>query len=651
MTRWPFESILIANRGEIALRIMRSVHALGLKSVAIFSDADVDAPHVRAADRAVRVGPALAAKSYLDAGAIIAAARAVGAGAVHPGYGFLSENAAFAAACVASGLIFVGPGAEAIRVMGDKRLAKERMRSAGVPCIPGYLGQAQDVQAFITVAREIGFPVMVKAAAGGGGRGMRLVTEEGALAAALTSAASEAKNAFGDGTLYLEKALSGARHVEVQIIADSHGNTLHLGERDCSIQRRHQKIVEESPSPAVSADLRARMTADAVAAAGAIGYENAGTVEFLLDADGRYYFLEMNTRLQVEHPVTELVTGLDLVELQLRVAAGERLPLQQADVRLAGHAIEVRLYAEDPSRDFLPQTGRIACWRPAEGDGVRTDAGIAVGQEISSHYDPMLAKIIAHGQDREEARRRLAAAVERTLLLGVPTNKDYLARILRHAAFAAGTATTDFIAGMEAEPAPEEPETLRAAAALLFCWPEAMSVRDWRRAGEGQWLVRLGGDPVRVARDRAGAATVHLGRRAVSLAPLSMADGELVLMANSVIERFQFHRDGDGLEVAGMGATRRFAEVVSETLSGSKRSDDGRLTAPISGRVVRIGATVGESLAANTCVVVIEAMKMEYEIRTSVAGIFASIHIELGAQVDARQLLAIVTASEQGSAT
>ena len=649
MNTWPFDSVLVANRGEIALRILRSVHALGLRSVAVFSDADIDAPHVRAADQAVRIGPAPVGSSYLDVQAILYAARLSGAGAVHPGYGFLSENAAFCKACTDVGLVFIGPGAEAIRVMGDKRLAKERMQSAGVPCIPGYLGSAQDVDAFIAAAKAVGYPVMIKAAAGGGGRGMRLIAQESALAAGLESAGSEARNAFGDGTLYLEKALHGARHVEVQVIADRQGNTLHLGERDCSVQRRHQKIVEEAPSPAVNADLRARMTADAVTAARAIGYENAGTVEFLLAADGSYYFLEMNTRLQVEHPVTEMVTGLDLVELQLRVAAGERLPLTQSQVRLNGHAIEVRLYAEDPARGFLPQTGQVACWRPAQGEGVRTDAGIAQGQAVTPYYDPMLAKIIAFGKDREEARRRLAAAVERTVILGVPTNKDYLARILRHAAFAAGSATTDFVAQLEAEPPQAEPKSLRAVAALLFCWPDGMTVKTWRDAGEGQWLVPLGGEPVRVNRDRAGNASIRLHERTVSLRPLFIDSAQVTVAIDSLVQKFQFHRNERGIEVAGPGATRRYSELLPDTLRSARSGGDGRLFAPISGRIVRINAALGAVLAASDCVLVVEAMKMEHEIVAGVAGTLASISAHLGAQVQARQLLATMTPVDAAS--
>jgi geranyl-CoA carboxylase alpha subunit len=648
MKPWPFESVLVANRGEIALRIMRTVHALGLRSIAVYSDADADAPHVRAADRAVRIGPAPVGSSYLDMEAIIAAARTTGAGAVHPGYGFLSENSAFCQTCLDAGLVFVGPGPEAIRVMGDKRLAKERMQAAGVPCIPGYLSATQDAAAFAKAAREVGYPVMIKAAAGGGGRGMRLVSDEASLAAAFESARSEASNAFGDGTLYLEKALHDARHVEVQVIADRHGNVLHLGERDCSVQRRHQKIVEEAPSPAVMPQLREAMTQHAITAAQAIGYENAGTIEFLLDADGRYYFLEMNTRLQVEHPVTELVTGLDIVELQLRIAAGERLPLEQSQVPLEGHAIEVRLYAEDPAQGFLPQTGEVAVWRAPEGTGIRTDAGIAVGQRVTPYYDPMLAKIVAHGRDREEARRRLAAAVERTVILGVPTNKAYLARILRHPEFAAATATTAFVSRLEAESAPQAPAALAIAAALLSCWPARMSVGEWRQGGAAQWTVRFGGEPIRVERQADGSAKVGAGESTFAIEPLSISADEIAMTIDA--ERYVFHflRQPRGIEIAGLGRNARFDEVLPEKLRGARRSGGGRLTAPMSGRIVRINSAIGDVVSATDCVLVLEAMKMEHEIIAGVAGSLSSLDVALGTQVQARQVLATVTASSSG---
>jgi geranyl-CoA carboxylase alpha subunit len=643
MTVWPFDSVLVANRGEIAVRIIRTLNALGLRSIAVFSDADADAPHVRHADQAMRIGPAPVGKSYLCIDSILAAAKASGAGAIHPGYGFLSENSAFCQACIDAGLVFVGPGPEAIRVMGDKRLAKERMQAAGVPCIPGYLSAMQHATGFVAAAREVGYPVMVKAAAGGGGRGMRRVDDEAALLRALESARSEALNAFGDGTLYLERALPGARHVEVQILADRHGRTLHLGERDCSVQRRHQKIVEEAPSPAVTPELRERMTRDAICAAQAIGYQNAGTIEFLLDGDGRYYFLEMNTRLQVEHPVTECVTGLDLVEWQVRIAAGEPLALEQSQLSIRGHAIEVRLYAEDPEHGFLPQTGQVALWEPAWREGVRIDSGIATGQAVSPHYDPMLAKLVAHGRDREEARRRLAAAVEHSVLLGVPTNKDYLSRILRHPEFVSAAATTEFVARLEAQGAAAEPPALRAVAALLHCWPDRMDLRAWRDAGPGSWTVRLGTAPIRVERQADGAAIVSDGRSAQPLVPLSRDANTLTLMVGAERHVVRFVRQPRGVEIAGFGRTARFEETPPPAVREATQVRGGRLVAPMPGRIVRIHSRVGDLLSPRDCVLVVEAMKMEHEVVAGVAGCLASLAVAMGEQVQARQLLGTVT--------
>ena len=469
-----FSKILIANRGEIACRIIRTARALGYRTVAVFSDADTDALHGRQADEAVRIGPPPVQDSYLNIDALLAAAKLAGADAVHPGYGFLSENAAFAEACARAGLVFIGPPAAAIAAMGNKARAKALMEAAGVPCVPGYQGPDQSDERFTMEGRRIGFPLMVKAAAGGGGRGMRLVTSADDLANALARARSEAASAFGSDELILEHAVPDARHIEIQVFADQHGNIIHLGERDCSIQRRHQKVIEETPSPAVSTELRAKMGEAAVAAARAIGYVGAGTIEFLLDQSGKFYFLEMNTRLQVEHPVTEAVTGVDLVAWQLRVAAGERLPLDQHEVRFSGHAIEARLYAEDPHKNFLPQTGTLIDWRPASGTGVRIDHGLAPGQSVSPFYDPMLAKVIAHGATREEARRRLLVALEDTVALGLTTNRSFLIAMLRHPAFAAGEATTAFIdrhfsAGSDAMRRPQaDLRTLALAAVLLF---------------------------------------------------------------------------------------------------------------------------------------------------------------------------------------
>ena len=417
-----FTKILIANRGEIACRIIRTAQTLGYRTVAVYSEAEPLALHVTLADEAVCIGPAPVRESYLNIAALLAAARSTGADAVHPGYGFLSENDGFAQACLDAGLVFIGPDPQAILKMGNKAGAKRLMLAAGVPCVPGYQGADQSDATLLTKAAEIGFPIMVKAAAGGGGRGMRLVEHPQDLPVALVSARSEAGNAFGSEELILERAVLEPRHVEIQVFGDRHGHIIHLGERDCSIQRRHQKVFEEAPSPAVTPELRARMGAAAVAAARTVNYVGAGTVEFLLDREGHFYFLEMNTRLQVEHPVTECITGLDLVAWQIAVARGEPLPLTQEQVPLNGHAIEVRLYAEDPYNGFLPQSGDVALWHPPTGEGVRVDHGLASGQIVSPHYDPMIAKIIAHGATRDEARRRLIGALQRTRLLGLPHN-------------------------------------------------------------------------------------------------------------------------------------------------------------------------------------------------------------------------------------
>ena len=480
-----FSSVLVANRGEIACRIVRAARAEGLRAVAVYSDADADALHVRLADAAVRIGPAAAAQSYLSIDALIAAAKDAGAEAVHPGYGFLGESADFAERCAAAGLVFVGPPPSAMRAMGDKSAAKALMMAAGVPCAPGYHGEDQSEALFAEESRHIGYPLMVKASAGGGGRGMRVVREPEALKAALHSARAEAESAFGDGRLLLERALLGARHVEIQVFGDEHGAIVHLGERDCSIQRRHQKLIEESPSPAVSPELRARMGAAAVQAARAVGYVGAGTVEFLLAGDGSFYFLEMNTRIQVEHPVTECVTGIDLVRLQFQVAQGRALPFGQSDIALRGHAIEARLYAEDASADFLPSTGRIVAWRPGEGEGVRVDCGVESGATVGPHYDSLLAKVIAFGSDREEARRRLVRALGGTFVAGVATNRDFLVDVLSRHDFIDGEATTAFLAGAPQRAAPPSREAIALAAVLLVergrtPTPTAIPTASWR---------------------------------------------------------------------------------------------------------------------------------------------------------------------------
>ncbi|MCF3961324.1 acetyl-CoA carboxylase biotin carboxylase subunit, partial [Streptomyces fuscigenes] len=465
-----FDSVLVANRGEIAVRVIRTLRATGLRSVAVFSDADADARHVREADTAVRIGPAAAAESYLSVERLLDAARRTGAGAVHPGYGFLAENARFAAACAEAGLVFIGPPAAAIDLMGDKIRAKQTVSAAGVPVVPGSSGGGLSDAELAAAAREIGMPVLLKPSAGGGGKGMRLVRDEALLADEIAAARREARSSFGDDTLLVERWVDRPRHIEIQVLADAHGNVVHLGERECSLQRRHQKVIEEAPSVLLDEPTRAAMGEAAVAAARSCGYVGAGTIEFIVPgADpSSYYFMEMNTRLQVEHPVTEFVTGLDLVELQLRVAAGEPLPFAQEDVALTGHAIEARLCAEDAARGFLPTGGSVLALREPAGDGVRTDSGLSVGTEVGSAYDPMLSKVVAYGPDRATALRRLRGALADTVTLGVTTNAGFLRRLLAHPRVVAGDLDTGLVEeavdGLLTGPVPPE---VYATAALL----------------------------------------------------------------------------------------------------------------------------------------------------------------------------------------
>jgi acetyl-CoA carboxylase biotin carboxylase subunit len=439
-----FRKVLIANRGEIAARLIRACHELGIAAVAIYSEADANAPHVLHADEAVCVGPPLSAESYLNVERIVGAARETEAEAVHPGYGFLAENAAFARAVADAGLIFVGPRADAIAAMGDKIAARQMVAQAGVPVVPA-IDDVFDAAELASRVREIGYPILIKAAAGGGGKGMRVVRSDAELASAFAAAGREAQSAFGNGRLFVERYLERPRHVEVQVLADERGNTIHLGERECSIQRRHQKIIEETPSPALTPAVRQQMTSAAVAAAQTVGYSNAGTVEFLLDQDGRFYFLEMNTRLQVEHPITELVTGVDLVHAQLRIAAGERLWLQQRDIRPRGHAVECRVYAEDPAQHFLPSPGTIQYLREPHGPGIRVDSGIVTGFTVPLHYDPLLAKVSVWAESRESARRRMVTALANYVVLGCTTSIPFLLDVLEDPAFARGDTHTHFI--------------------------------------------------------------------------------------------------------------------------------------------------------------------------------------------------------------
>ena len=654
-----FSKILIANRGEIACRIMRTANALGYRTVAVFSDADVGALHVRQADEAVRIGPPPAKDSYLNIDALLSAAMLAGADAVHPGYGFLSENALFAQACAQAGLVFIGPPPSAIGAMGNKARAKALMETAGVICVPGYQGSDQADDKLIAEGSRIGFPLMVKAAAGGGGRGMRLVTAPDDLANALTRARSEAASAFGSGELILEKAIADARHIEIQVFADQHGNVIHLGERDCSIQRRHQKVIEETPSPAVSTELRAKMGEAAIAAARAIGYVGAGTVEFLLDPSGKFYFLEMNTRLQVEHPVTEAVTGLDLVEWQLRVAAGETLPLEQHQVKFCGHAIEARLYAEDPSQNFLPQSGTLIDWRPASGVGVRTDHGLAPGESVSQFYDPMLAKVIAHGATREEARRRLIVAIEDTVAFGLTTNRGFLIAMLRHPAFVAGEGTTTFIernfpAASDAMRRPQlDLRTLALAAVLLFeartraAANEVGSAQNWSSTGIAIWPLRLTlGDihhPASIMAVRTNVYLVALGKDMVELSVEERSEGTIRFTATGLqlTARFALHEGILYLDLNGFTVVVR--ETALETGGSARRDGSSRLLAPMNGAIIGVHAKPGDSVSKGQRIVVLEAMKMQHEICAERAGTIDKVLVKPGDQVATRQLLVELT--------
>ena len=617
--------ILIANRGEIACRLQRTAQALGYRTVAVYSDADAEALHVQMADEAVNIGPAPVQQSYLSIDAMLHAAKLTGADAVHPGYGFLSENPEFARACQQAGLTFIGPSVEAIELMGSKRQSKLAMLAAGVPCIAGYQGSAQDDQTLQQEADRIGYPLMIKASAGGGGRGMRLVHHPESLLDNLNTARSEAKNAFGSDELILEQALINPRHVEIQLFGDSHGNLLYLGERDCSVQRRHQKVIEEAPCPAMTPELRQAMGEAALRAGRAVNYVGAGTVEFLLDRDGTFYFLEMNTRLQVEHPVTELITGLDLAAWQLHVAAGLPLPLQQADVTLSGHAMEVRLYAEDPAQGFLPQTGDVLHWEPAPG--VRIDHGLCEGQRISPFYDPMLGKIIAHGATREEARRKLLRAVEDTVLLGVTTNQRLLADLLTHADFVAGDFSTGFIAEHfnELTLQPASPDQLVLAAALFY----------WHSASRhAQGLAGWSNNAVSPASYRLEAnGEIH----DVSVDALQLtADGRYAtVVLNGIRRRIAYHLDGTQLWLPGLRVVNR----TQQTASRQAGISSGTVKAPMDGAIVEVRVSAGENVVKGQLLVVLEAMKMEHPLTAGIDGVVKGVQVTAGDQVRNRQVL------------
>ena len=646
----PFFKVLIANRGEIALRVARTARRLGLGVVAVYSDADRDARHVREADAAVRIGEALPAQSYLNIAAIIAAAKASGADAVHPGYGFLAENEDFAAACREVGLVFIGPSPEAIKAMGNKAGAKDIMAKAGVPCVPGYQGDDQSDPTMLREARRIGFPVMIKAVAGGGGRGMRLVAEEAAFADALRSARSEAKAAFGDAAVILERAIENPRHIEIQVFGDSHGNAIHLGERDCSVQRRHQKLIEEAPSPAVSAELRAKMGAVAVTAVKALRYEGAGTLEFLLDASGAFYFMEMNTRLQVEHPVTEAITGLDLVELQLRVARGEALPIRQEDVSFKGHAIEVRLCSEDAGHDFMPQSGQMLRWQMPEN--IRAEHALESGSEIPPFYDSMIAKLISHGSSREEARGKLICALEQAVAFGVATNQAFLTACLRHPVFAKGQATTAFIEQNRTEllAARDVASDAALGAMLLYATsPHAQPFRSGRSlAATFPIPCRLEMDnkvhDLEVLRDREGGYVVTDGT--VHRFELDeLGAGLIRYRHDGVMESVVFYRDRDRLYFLHRGLPRMVRDLtLAPPQSAASSGGDGKVRATMNGRVVAVLVKQGDRVAAGQPVMTLEAMKMEHVHTAGIAGTVAAIDVTEGEQITTGKIVVEIEA-------
>ncbi len=655
----PFRKILVANRGEIALRVMRTARRLGFATVAVYSDVDADAPHVRAADQAVRIGEPLPAHSYLRIDAIIAAAKATGADAVHPGYGFLAENEDFASACRDAGLEFIGPSPEAIESMGNKAGAKAIMQKAGVPCVPGYQGEDQSDATMAAEAARIGFPVMIKAVAGGGGRGMRLVESAETFPDHLRSARSEAQGAFGDPTVILERAIVEPRHIEIQVFGDRYGNAVHLGERDCSVQRRHQKLIEEAPSPAVTPELRARMGEIAVKAVKTIGYEGAGTLEFLLDAAGNFYFMEMNTRLQVEHPVTEAITGFDLVELQLRIASGEPLTLRQEDVRFSGHAFEVRLCSEDARQGFMPQSGRMLEWQPAEH--LRVEHALHSGIEIPPFYDSMIAKVIAHGATRDEARRRLIHGLEQTVAFGVTTNQEFLAACLRNDVFAQGDATTAFIGqhGDELLARPSVAGIANDVLAALLLYVTDPHAAPWR-AGRSlatifPMLMRFTIDgeacEIEIARTREGDYAIGSNGEGCRIAIAALDGGIIRVKADGLTESVRYHRDDSHLYILRDGAVlavRDLTRAAPERAAAG--GGDGKLRAALNGRVVAVLVSVGDTVKAGQPVATLEAMKMEHVHVAPVSGIIAELGVTEGEQVTTGHIVAVIDPAKDDAA-
>ena len=687
MVSVPFSKILIANRGEIACRVAATARRLGIRTVAVYSDADAQSRHVAACDEAVRLGPAPARESYLRADAIVAAARATGAQAVHPGYGFLSENEAFAQACAEAGIAFIGPPASAIAAMGSKSAAKALMEAAGVPLVPGYHGEDQDPKLLAEEASRMGFPVLIKASAGGGGKGMRIVRDAAEFDAALASCKREAAASFGDDRVLVERYLEQPRHIEIQVFADTQGNCVYLFERDCSVQRRHQKVLEEAPAPGLPEDRRRAMGEAAVAAARAVGYVGAGTVEFIATQAGDFFFMEMNTRLQVEHPVTEMVTGFDLVEWQLRVAAGQPLPVRQDDLRIQGHSIEARLYAESPERGFLPSTGRLAHLRlpeaveftllPAGGQApasasdpapvraaVRIDAGVREGDEISPYYDPMIAKLIVHGADRAQALARLADALARVEVVGVRTNAAFLHRLVTHEAFAHAQLETGLIekhrdALLPPAQAPSARSLALAAGVVLAReanatrnaprqpapgdWRDPWSLTDgWRALGALSRTLRFEADgtahevSVEYARlpDDLPAATVRMGDgQTVCVAALRLEGSRLTGLVGDGRVAAGVVADGETLHLFDNGEHVELRHVDSLEHAADDEHAEGGMTAPMPGKVIAVMVSAGDEVAKGAPLLVMEAMKMEHTIAAPADGKVASVRCAVGDQV------------------
>ncbi|MGE0668716.1 MAG: biotin carboxylase N-terminal domain-containing protein [Sphingomonadales bacterium] len=645
-----FRSVLVANRGEIALRVMRTAKRMGLRTIAVYSEADAAAPHVRFADEAHLIGPPPALESYLKIDRIIEAARQSGAEAIHPGYGFLSENAAFAEACAAAGIVFVGPPVEAIRSMGNKSAAKALMEKAGVPVVPGYHGADQSDETLALAAEHAEYPVLIKAAAGGGGKGMRRVDDPAAFEKELKAARREAMSAFGNDTMLVEKFVSRPRHVEIQVFADG-TDAVYLFERECSIQRRHQKVIEEAPAPGMTPELRARMGEAAVAAAKAIGYSGAGTVEFIVDgsrglAEADFFFMEMNTRLQVEHPVTEMITGTDLVEWQFRVASGEALPLTQDQLTINGHAIEARLYAENPAKKFFPQAGPLKRLRfPPEGPHLRIDSGVEEGQDISIFYDPMIAKVVAWDTTRTGAARRLQAALEQTRLAGIASNLGFLAAIAGNAAFLAGDLHTGFIdehaSALIPAAAPADRETLGAAVLSILAergkpaadpWDERSAWRMNLPARE-TFVLKDGEAERRVIATHAPSLALEIDGESLPAAFEAEADGDLAVSLGGTRSTVHVFHEGSALTVLRRGHAHRLELVEADAAGDDAAEGAPDIRAPLPGRVVQVLAEPGKPVARHAPLVILEAMKMEHVLVAPAAGTIDEVRVKAGDQV------------------